>query len=112
VNSKASEAWEDEPAKFLFDPVQCMYAFAVSEIPPIRKDGWLNIYAKQTTELTAQRNEKKLSYGPWQRGIVVIASAYRTEDPGFESRQGVRVLGIYTLQCCCHNLICIVIVCT
>jgi hypothetical protein len=26
-------------------------------------------------------------------------------DPGFESRQGVRFLGIYTLQCCCHNLI-------
>jgi hypothetical protein len=23
--------------------------------------------------------------------IVVIASAYKTEDPGFESRQGVRV---------------------
>jgi hypothetical protein len=27
---------------------------------------------------------------PLRRGIVVIASAYRTEDPGFESRQGVR----------------------
>jgi hypothetical protein len=26
---------------------------------------------------------------PWRRGIVVIAYAYRTEDPGFESRQGV-----------------------
>jgi hypothetical protein len=25
---------------------------------------------------------------------------------------GCKVLGIYTLQCCCHNLICIVIVCT
>jgi hypothetical protein len=25
--------------------------------------------------------------------------------PGFESRQGVRFLGIFTLQCCCHNLI-------
>jgi hypothetical protein len=36
----------------------------------------------------------------------------RTEDLGFESCQGVRFLGIYTLQCCCHNLICIVIVCT
>jgi hypothetical protein len=24
------------------------------------------------------------------------------------TRQGVRFLGIYTLQCCCHNLICIV----
>jgi hypothetical protein len=43
---------------------------------------------------------------------VVIASAYRTKDPRFESHQGVRFLGIYTLQCCCHNLICIVIVCT
>jgi hypothetical protein len=25
---------------------------------------------------------------------------------------GCKVLGIYTMQCCCHNLICIVIVCT
>jgi hypothetical protein len=33
-------------------------------------------------------------------------------DPGFESRQGVRLLGLYTLQCCCHNLECIVIVYT
>jgi hypothetical protein len=31
---------------------------------------------------------------PWWRGIEVIASAYRTEDSGFESRQGVRFLGI------------------
>jgi hypothetical protein len=43
-----------------------------------------------------------------RHGIVVIASAYRTEDPGFESRQGVRFLGIYTVQCCCHNLISII----
>jgi hypothetical protein len=27
---------------------------------------------------------------PWRRGTVVIASAYKTEDPGFESRRGVR----------------------
>jgi hypothetical protein len=47
---------------------------------------------------------------PWRRGIVVIASASRTEDPGFESRQGVRFSGLYTFQCCCRNLICIVIV--
>jgi hypothetical protein len=39
---------------------------------------------------------------PWRIGKVVIATAYRTEDPGFKSRQGVRFLGIYTLQCCCH----------
>jgi hypothetical protein len=47
---------------------------------------------------------------PWRRSIVVIESAYRTKVPGFESRQGVRFFGIYTLQCCCHNLIRIVIV--
>jgi hypothetical protein len=30
-----------------------------------------------------------ISFGlrPWRRGIVVIASAYRIEDPGFESRR-------------------------
>jgi hypothetical protein len=32
---------------------------------------------------------------PWRRGIVTIASAYWTEDPGFKSRQGVKFLGIY-----------------
>jgi hypothetical protein len=26
---------------------------------------------------------------PWWRGMVVIATAYRTEDPVFESRHGV-----------------------
>jgi hypothetical protein len=30
---------------------------------------------------------------PWRRGIVAIASSSGTEDPGFESRQGVRFLG-------------------
>jgi hypothetical protein len=38
---------------------------------------------------------------PWRCGIVVIASAYRTKDPGFETHHGVKFLGIYTL----HNLI-------
>jgi hypothetical protein len=33
--------------------------------------------------------------GPWRHALVTIASAYRTEDPGFESRQGVRFLCIY-----------------
>jgi hypothetical protein len=32
---------------------------------------------------------------PWWRGIVVIASASRIEDPRFESRRGVRFLGLY-----------------
>jgi hypothetical protein len=35
-------------------------------------------------------NSQTMHFKPWRRGIVVIASAYRTEDPGFESRQGVR----------------------
>jgi hypothetical protein len=38
----------------------------------------------------------------WHGGvayIVVIASASGTKDSGFESRQGVRFLGLYTLQC-------------
>jgi hypothetical protein len=43
---------------------------------------------------------------------VAIASSYKTEDPGFESRKGVRFLGLPTLQCCRPNLICIVIVCS
>jgi hypothetical protein len=40
------------------------------------------------------------------RGIVVIESAYRTEDPGFESLQGVRFLGVYIH--CSAVAICIV----
>jgi hypothetical protein len=46
-----------------------------------------------------------------KNSIVVITSASRTEDLGFESRQGSRFLGLYTLQCCCQNLICTFIVC-
>jgi hypothetical protein len=61
---------------------------------------------------SVQKMSKKCPQMPWRRGIVVIASAYRIEDPEFKSRQGVRFLRIYTLQCCCHNLICIVNVCT
>jgi hypothetical protein len=36
---------------------------------------------------------------------ATIASANRTDDPGFESLQGVRFLGIYILQCIFINLI-------
>jgi hypothetical protein len=63
-------------------------------------------------KLTFQRSFHRMSISPGCRGIVVIAYAYRTEDPRFVSRQGVRFLGTYTLRCCCHNLICIVVVCT
>jgi hypothetical protein len=37
---------------------------------------------------------------PWRRGIEVIADADITEDPGFESRQGIKFICLYTLQCC------------
>jgi hypothetical protein len=43
---------------------------------------------------TAYRFIKRTSLS-WRRVIVVIASAQRTEDPGFEFRQGVRFLGFY-----------------
>jgi hypothetical protein len=36
-----------------------------------------------------------IKLGPWRRGIVVIESASRTEDTGFESRQYVMFLGLY-----------------
>jgi hypothetical protein len=32
----------------------------------------------------------KNAFLPWRRGVVVIVSAKRTGDRGFESRQGVR----------------------
>jgi hypothetical protein len=44
--------------------------------------------------------------------LTIAYMAQLNGSPGFESRQGASFLGIYTLQCCCHNLICIVIVCT
>jgi hypothetical protein len=41
--------------------------------------------------ITLRQNQQYVWHRlPWRRGIVVVASAYRTEDPGFESRQGVR----------------------
>jgi hypothetical protein len=48
--------------------------------------------------------QKKHFWSHWRRGLVVIASVYRTEYPGFESRQGVGFFEIYSLQYCCHNL--------
>jgi hypothetical protein len=33
-----------------------------------------------------------------------VASASRTEVPGFESRRCVRFLGVYTWQCCCQRI--------
>jgi hypothetical protein len=33
---------------------------------------------------------------PWRRGVMVIVYANGTEERGFESRQGVRVLGLHT----------------
>jgi hypothetical protein len=38
-----------------------------------------------------------LALAAWHMYVVVIASASRTEDPGFESRQGVRSLYIAVL---------------
>jgi hypothetical protein len=32
--------------------------------------------------------------------MVEWHSGHRTEDPGFESRRGVRFLDIFTFQCC------------
>jgi hypothetical protein len=36
-----------------------------------------------------------VKYFAWRRGIVVTASTYRTQAPGFESRKGVRFSGLY-----------------
>jgi hypothetical protein len=45
-----------------------------------------------STGFPASNGENKDALGsPWRRGIVVIAFASRTEDPGFESRQRVRL---------------------
>jgi hypothetical protein len=39
------------------------------------------------------REENSYKWQLW-RGVVVIVSATETEDHGFESRQGVRILGL------------------
>jgi hypothetical protein len=41
-----------------------------------------------------------IRHQPWRLGVVVIVAANITEDRGFESRQGLRFLGLNTLQCC------------
>jgi hypothetical protein len=46
------------------------------------------------------RPVKKVDKLTWRLGLVVIVSASRTEDRGFESRQGVRFLGLSTFQLC------------
>jgi hypothetical protein len=45
------------------------------------------------------RQNKIFLMEPRRRGIVVIASASRKEDPGFESRQGVRFLVFLYIIC-------------
>jgi hypothetical protein len=45
---------------------------------------------------------------PLWRGVVVIVSANGTADRGFESRQGVRFLGVYTYLHC-NAVLCILI---
>jgi hypothetical protein len=54
----------------------------------------------KTFRCSATKWAQKTTKWPWRHsgGIVVIASASGTEDLGFESRQGVRVLGLHTLQ--------------
>jgi hypothetical protein len=46
-----------------------------------------------------KQQTKKISPGGVVQ-VVVIISATGIEDRGFKSRQGVRFLGRYTLQCC------------
>jgi hypothetical protein len=61
-----------------------------------------NLRLKIRTALLSQRLImalvfKKLALLPWRRGVVVIVSSNRTEDRGFKSRQGFKVVGLYTL---------------
>jgi hypothetical protein len=60
------------------------------------------------TYTTPPGPEKILYDEPWRRSIVDIASASRKEDPGFESRQGVKFLGLYNIAVLLSK-ICIVI---
>jgi hypothetical protein len=56
-------------------------------------------HGQKDDEIPVQKDSERflqnIKWLPWRRGIVVIASAYRTEDAGFKSRQGVRSFGIY-----------------
>jgi hypothetical protein len=51
-------------------------------------------YFLMILDLTKKASSNALC-NPWWLGIVVIASASRTEDSRFESRQSVRFLGLY-----------------
>jgi hypothetical protein len=49
-----------------------------------------------------QKNKKEV---PWRRGEVVIKSAYKTKEQGFESRRGERFSGLYALQFIANSLL-------
>jgi hypothetical protein len=49
--------------------------------------GWCVVLNKKYPK--ESKPSKARGSNPWRRGIVVIASAYRTDNSGFESRQGV-----------------------
>jgi hypothetical protein len=36
---------------------------------------------------------------PWRPGVAAFVSDNGTDDRGFESRQGVRILGLLSLHC-------------
>jgi hypothetical protein len=49
----------------------------------------------------SKKNKNKNNRKLWRLSAVVIVSNHGTEDRGFESRQGVRILGLKTLLQCC-----------
>jgi hypothetical protein len=57
-------------------------------------------YVKEATMYGRKKLEQMSRKMPWRRGIVFIASTSRTEDPGFESRQVVRLLCLNPLRRC------------
>jgi hypothetical protein len=71
---------------------------------------WILCQRWRLLESTCLWRRRKLAEKKWRRGIVVIAPATRTEDRGFESRRGVRLMDLNAMRCCCQNLMCIVIV--
>jgi hypothetical protein len=56
------------------------------------------------TSCRPKKCRKKYLRWPWRRGIVVIASANRTEAPRVRIPPGCKVARkLYKLQCCCYT---------
>jgi hypothetical protein len=87
-------------AQWLFAWWQTLFSFYIFVLLSRYLNMQLWRFPKWTsTNLRTNVFNKYVQIESWLCGVVVIVSSDGTENLGFQSRRGVRLLGIFTLQC-------------